>query len=175
MIRLTISCLLIILLVFQGMAMSLLPAKIAYSELLMTPHWVLCFVLIIAIFFDKDDTYHCVWYGMIFGLLIDVVYTGVLGVYMVTYTIVAYVIHGVHKWVHETFFVSLLLAMAGVGLADAVLYVIYSFVQITEMPWWNYVVLRLVPTILANVVFFVFLYPLMKNRVERWSDMWKST
>ncbi|WP_173916009.1 rod shape-determining protein MreD [Halobacillus sp. Marseille-Q1614] len=168
MIRFLISMSLIILLALQGMAMSLLPSQIVYSELLVTPHWMLCMLLLIAIFFDKDNTYHCVWYGILFGLLIDVVYTGVLGVYMVTYGFTAYVIHGLQKLFHANFIASLLLAIAGVALADTILYIIYSFVQITEMSGGNYVILRLLPTILANVIFFVILYPLLKNRVERW-------
>ncbi|MFG6148375.1 rod shape-determining protein MreD [Halobacillus sp. B23F22_1] len=174
MIRFWISIFLVILLVLQGMAMSLLPARIVYSELLVTPHWVLCLIMLIAIFFDKDETYHCVWYGLLFGLLIDVVYTGVLGVYMVTYASVAYVTHGLKKWFHANFTASLLLAIFGVALADAILYVIYSFVEVTSMAWGDYITLRLLPTVLANAIFFLLLYPLLKNRVEQWSDRWQS-
>ncbi|MCP3025538.1 rod shape-determining protein MreD [Halobacillus sp. A5] len=174
MIRFSISVFMVIFLVLQGMAMSLLPAKIVYSELLVTPHWVLCLIMIIAIFFDKDDMYHSVWYGLLFGLLIDVVYTGVLGVYMVTYAMTAYVIHGMQKWFHANFIASVLLAVFGVAIADMLLYVIYSFVQVTAMDWGDYTTLRLLPTVLANAVFFVLLYPLFKNRVEQWSDRWQS-
>ncbi|MFC7060774.1 rod shape-determining protein MreD [Halobacillus seohaensis] len=173
MMRFFIAIFLLILLVMQGMAMSLLPAKIVYSDLLVTPHWVLCFIMLVAIFFDKDDTYHSVWYGIIFGLLIDVVYTGVLGVYMVTYAIVAYVIHGLQKWFHANFIASLLLVMVGIALADTLLYIVYSFVQITDISWGDYSILRLLPTILANALFFIIIYPLMKSRVERWSDEWE--
>lgn len=91
------------LLVMQGMAMSLLPAKLVYSDLLMTPHWILIFLFLVTIFYDKDDTYHAVWYGLVFGLLMDVVYTGVLGVYMITYTLVIYIVHGLNKLVHANF------------------------------------------------------------------------
>ncbi|WP_431804709.1 rod shape-determining protein MreD [Halobacillus andaensis] len=174
MIRFWISIIMVILLVFQGMAMSLLPSRIVYSELLVTPHWVLCLIMLVAIFFDKDETYHSVWYGLAFGLLIDVVYTGVLGVYMVTYAITAYVTHGLQKWFHANFVASLLLAILGVALADMILYFIYSFVQVTEMALGDYVSLRLIPTVLANALFFILLYPLLKNRVEEWSERWQS-
>ncbi|WP_226583372.1 rod shape-determining protein MreD [Halobacillus litoralis] len=168
--RYIIALICLFLLVMQGMAMSMLPAKLVYSDLLMTPHWIFIFLLIIAIFYDKDDTYHAVWYGLVFGLLIDVVYTGVLGVYMVTYTLVIYLVHGLNKWVHANFIAASLLAIIGVLLTDTILYVIYSFVQITSMTWGDYLLLRLLPTLAANMIFFILLYPLVKERVYFWSE-----
>ncbi|UOR12161.1 rod shape-determining protein MreD [Halobacillus amylolyticus] len=133
--RYIIAGLLLILLVMQGMAMSLLPANLVYSDLLITPHWVLCLVIIIAIFYDRDDTYHAIWYGMIFGLLIDVAYTGVLGVYMATYATTAYILHGIKKMFHANFIAASLLAILSVAMADTMLYIIYSFVQVTTFTW----------------------------------------
>ncbi|ELK45705.1 rod shape-determining protein MreD [Halobacillus sp. ACCC02827] len=158
------------LLVMQGMAMSLLPAKLVYSDLLMTPHWILIFLFLVTIFYDKDDTYHAVWYGLVFGLLMDVVYTGVLGVYMITYTLVIYIVHGLNKLVHANFFAASILAVVGVALCDTILYVVYSFVQITSMGWGDYLLLRLLPTLAANMIFFILLYPLLKERVYTWGE-----
>ncbi|MGP4061568.1 rod shape-determining protein MreD [Halobacillus litoralis] len=168
--RYVIALICLFLLVMQGMAMSMLPANLVYSDLLITPHWVLIFLFIIAIFFDRDETYHAVWYGLAFGLLIDVVYTGVLGVYMVTYALVIYIIHGINKSLHANFIAASLLAIVGVALADTLLYVIYSFVQITSLSWGTYALLRLLPTLAANMIFFILLYPLVKERVHYWSE-----
>ncbi|ARI76927.1 rod shape-determining protein MreD [Halobacillus mangrovi] len=163
--RYFIGLLCLFLLVMQGMAMSLLPSSLVYSDLLMTPHWILIFLLIVTVFYDNDNTYYAVWYALFFGLLLDVVYTGVLGVYMATYAIVIYIIHGLNKLLHANFVTASILAVVGVALADTILYVVYSFVQITAMAWWDYVVLRLLPTLAANMIFFIILYPLVKERV----------
>lgn len=168
--RYFIALLCLFFLIMQGMAMSMLPANLVYSDLLMTPHWILIFLLIIAIFYDKDDTYNAVWYGLAFGLLIDVVYTGVLGVYMITYTLIIYTVHGLNKWLHSNFFAASLLAVVGVALADTMLYIIYSFVQITSMTWGDYALLRLLPTLAANMIFFILLYPLVKEKVYAWGE-----
>ncbi|MCA1009820.1 rod shape-determining protein MreD [Halobacillus halophilus] len=169
--RYYIALISLLLLVMQGMAMSLLPSKLVYSNLLMTPHWVLLFLLIVAIFFDRDKTYFAVWYGMAFGLLLDIVYTGILGVYMVTYALVIYVIHGINKTIHSNFIGASLLVILGIILSDTLLYVIYSFVQITSMPWSTYLILRLLPTVAANMIFFIILYPVVKDRVTQWSEV----
>lgn len=168
--RYIIPLICLFLLVMQGMAMSMLPSRLVYSDLLMTPHWTLIFLIIVAIFYDRDDTYKAVWYGLAFGLLIDVVYTGVLGVYMVTYTLVIYVIHGLNKLVHANFLAASILAIIGVAFADTLLYITYSFVQITSMTWGEYALLRFLPTLAANMIFFILLYPLVKERVSLWSE-----
>lgn len=165
-----IALICLFLLVMQGMAMSLLPASLVYSELLITPHWVLAFLSIVAIFYDRDGTYYSVWYGLIFGLLIDVVYTGVLGVYMGTYAVVLYTIHGINKWLHSNFITTSLLVILSIALTDTSLYVIYSFVQVTIMSWGEYAVSRLLPTLAANMIFFVVIYPLVKERLSHWSE-----
>lgn len=168
--RYFIALICLFLLVMQGMAMSLLPANLVYSDLLMTPHWVLTFLFIVTMFYDHDNTYHAVWYALVFGLLLDVVYTGVLGVYMVTYALVVYIIHGLNKLLHANFIAASLLTIVGVAMADTFLYVIYSFVQITEMSWGDYALLRLLPTLAANMIFFIILYPLVKERLSLWSE-----
>ncbi|MGP4074546.1 rod shape-determining protein MreD [Halobacillus sp. K22] len=168
--RYYISLICLLLLVMQGTAMSLLPSKLVYSNLLMTPHWVLIFLLIVAIFFDRDKTYYAVWYGLVFGLLLDIVYTGILGVYMVTYALVIYVIHGINKMIHSNFIGASLLVILAIILSDTLLYVIYSFVKITSMPWGTYLILRLLPTVAANMIFFVILYPVVKDRITQWSE-----
>ncbi|MBH0230016.1 rod shape-determining protein MreD [Halobacillus yeomjeoni] len=168
--RYFIALICLFLLVLQGMAMSLLPSNLVYSDLLMTPHWILGFLILIAIFYDRDDTYYSVWHALLFGLLVDVVYTGVLGVYMVTYGIVTYIIHRLNQSVHAGLVSASLLTIVGIALADTILYIIYSFVSITSMTWGNYAWLRLLPTLAANMIFFILLYPLVKDRISSWSE-----
>ncbi|RWZ59941.1 rod shape-determining protein MreD [Halobacillus fulvus] len=168
--RYYIALLSLFLLVFQGMAMSLLPANLVYSDLLITPHWVLVLLLLTAIFYDREDTYVAVVYAIIFGLLIDVVYTGILGVYMITYTLIAYTIFRMNKWLVSNFLGTFLLVVIGIVLADTMLYMVYSFVQVTEMTWGEYALFRLLPTLAANMIFFVVLYPLVKGKLEKWSS-----
>ncbi|MCA0969937.1 rod shape-determining protein MreD [Halobacillus litoralis] len=160
----------LLLLVMQGMAMGWLPKGLVYSDVLITPHWVLVFLFLVAIFYDREHTYSAVWFGLLFGLLIDVVYTGVLGVYMVTYALVAYAIHGLNRWLHSTFIGASVLTIIGIALADTSLYIIYSFVQITDMTWADYATLRLLPTLAANMIVFVILFPLIKERLSIWSE-----
>ncbi|MBM7554619.1 rod shape-determining protein MreD [Thalassobacillus pellis] len=159
-----------LLLVFQGMAMSLLPSSLVYSELLITPHWVLIILMLMAVFFDTDDTYYSILYAVIFGLLIDMVYTSMLGVYMFTYGIVIYIVHGFKKMLHGNFLVAMLLSIMGLCITEVFLYTIYFFSKVTQMPWESFLLDRLIPTVIANLLFFFLVYPLLKSRMEKWSE-----
>ncbi|HLR71677.1 MAG TPA: rod shape-determining protein MreD, partial [Pseudogracilibacillus sp.] len=81
------------LLVLEGVAIDLLPAILTSSETLIVPHWVLIFLIIITLFYDTSETFFSIIYGVIFGFLIDVVYTDVLGVYMFVYPFTLYIVH----------------------------------------------------------------------------------
>ncbi len=101
--RIVIPFLLFLLLVLEGVALDLLPFSLVESDVQLVPHWVLVFLILKIIFFDREDTYASVIHGFIFGFLIDVVYTGVLGVYMFSYALVVYLIHGLAKVLHANF------------------------------------------------------------------------
>src|SRR5690625_651119 len=99
--RLYLPLILFLFMVLEGVALELLPANLVMSNSIIVPHWVFIFLAFIAIFFDEENTYYSILYAVIFGLLIDVVYTGVLGVYMFSYAVSVYVIYGLKKMIHE--------------------------------------------------------------------------
>lgn len=168
--RLLLPLMLFFLLVLEGVALKLLPTSLALGALLIIPHWIFILLLFIAVFYDKVNTYHAVLYAAVFGLLIDIVYTEVLGVYMFSYAIVIYIIHELKKMFHTNFYVTILLGIVGVSLADISINLIYSVIGIVDMPWGAYLIYRLLPTVLANTLFLLVVYPLMRKRLERWQD-----
>ncbi|KGP73887.1 rod shape-determining protein MreD [Pontibacillus yanchengensis] len=168
--RLLLPLTLLLFLVLEGTAMDFLPKEWLLANYYIIPHWVLVVLTYIAIFYDFDSTYYCVLYGIIFGLLIDLIYTDMLGVYMFTYGLVIYITHGFKKMLHSNVFVTLLLTIVAIVLADAIIYVLYSFIQATEMVWETYTLMSLLPTLAANVLFAVLLYPLLPGKLQEWSE-----
>lgn len=168
--RLYLPLILFAFVVLEGVAIELLPSSFVINDLLIIPHWVFIFLLYMAIFYDSDQTYFSVLYGAIFGLLIDVVYTEILGVYMFAYAFIIYVIHGIRKLLHGNIYVTILLGIVGILLADFTIYLIYSVVGLTDMALTEYLLYRLIPTILANLLFLLVLYPFTRNRLLKWHD-----
>lgn len=161
---------LFILVVLEGLAINLLPNEIVLSDYLIIAHWVLVFLVYISVYYDEEDTYYSIVYAFIFGLFIDVIYTGILGVYMFSYGVAIYALHGLQRLFHRNFFVLLLLGVTAIVMADLFIYVMYSVVGITDMVWQDYLLRRLLPTLLANLLFLLILFPLFKKTIVRWSD-----
>lgn len=168
--KLYLPLILFVFLVFEGLAINLLPTEIALSENLFIAHWVLALLVYIAVYYDSRTTYYSIIYAFIFGLLVDIIYTGVLGVYMFSYGLVIYIIHNLQKLLQRNFFVLILLGIFSFLMADSFIYLIYYVVGITEMVWQDYLVRRLLPTIVANLVFFIILFPIFKKRIGRWGN-----
>lgn len=168
--RLYLPLILFLLLILEGVALELLPADLLRSDLLIVPHWVLVFLVFMAVFYDREHTYFSVLYALIFGLLIDVVYTGILGVYMFSYALVIYIIHGLRKMLHSNIFVTLLLGVIGIALTDISIHTIYEVVGVADILWKDYFIYRLLPTVLANLLFIAALYSILVKPLRRWGQ-----
>ena len=168
--RLYLPLILFILVILEGVAINLLPDELALGDYLIIAHWVLAFLVYIAIYYDTGSTYYSIVYALTFGLLIDIIYTGVLGVYMFSYGLVIYIIHGLQRLLQRNIFVLLLLGVAAFLMSDIFIYLVYFVVGITEMVWRDYLLQRLIPTILANLLFLLILFPIFKKNIVMWGD-----
>lgn len=164
--RLYIPLLLFLLLIVEGVGLDLLPFE--NIDTMIVPHFVLMFLVLVTIFYDKEDTYAAVLYSVIFGLLIDVVYTGVLGVYMFSYALVIYLVHKLKRLMHTNFVVTLFLGCVALILVESSIYIIYLTINFTSMLWLDFLLYRLLPTILANLIFLTILYPIIVKRLSSW-------
>lgn len=168
--KLFLPLILFLLLIFEGGALEFLPAKIVSGNLYFIPHWVFLFLLLIAIFYDKENTGYAIIYAILFGLLIDIVYTGVLGVYMFSYALVIYFVHELRRVVLTNFYVVTILSIVMMILVELCIYLIYSVIGIADLAWMDYLIYRLFPTVTANIVFLLVFYPLSRKFLTKWSE-----
>lgn len=168
--RAYIFVILIILLAFEGVALDFLPRSMMQSQSLIVSHWVFVFTIYIALYFDTEKTYHGVTLAAIFGLLIDIVYTNVLGVYMFAYFVSTYLIFIMGRSIRINLPGAILLGAVGITIADCIIYFIYYFINVTHLPIEDYGYYRLLPTVLANIVFLIILYPIFNKRLIRWQE-----
>lgn len=168
--RVYIVITLFILLALEGVALDFLPQSMLNSQSLIVSHWVFVFMIYIALYFDTEKTYHGVTMAAIFGLLIDIVYTDILGVYMFAYFVSIYIIFLLGRTIRINLPGSILLGVIGITMADAIIYLIYSFINVTQLRIEEYAYYRLLPTILANVIFLIILYPIFNKRLLRWRE-----
>ncbi|GGA85918.1 rod shape-determining protein MreD [Ornithinibacillus halotolerans] len=162
--------LLLLFVVLEGVALDILPSSLIDGNLMITPHWVLMFLILITIFYDDNNSIHSIIYALIFGLLIDIAYTGILGVYMFTYGLVIYVIHGMKKLLHSNIYSTLLFGIISIIIAELIINLIYFVIGVMNSEWLDYLMVRLIPSILANSIFLALIYPLFTKKLEKWKS-----
>lgn len=167
--RIFFPIILFFLLVTEGTALYLLPASLTSMEIMIVPHWVFVFLVFVSLFYDTNDTYYAIVYGVIFGLLIDIVYTGVLGIYMFVYPVSLYCVHLFKRFFQTNLLMTIFLSSIGIVITELLLFVIFSFIGIVNIYGAHFIVQRLLPTILANILFLIPLYFLLKEVLIKWS------
>jgi rod shape-determining protein MreD len=102
-------------------------------------------------------------FGFVFGLLHDIVYIEVIGIYLFAYGIIAYLISKAMKVLHVNAFIVIFLTILSVALLEYYVYGINYLVGTTKMSLYNFTTLRLLPTIALNsIIAILLIYPLKK-------------
>lgn len=161
---------LFILLVSEGVAIDLLPNILTSKSTLIVPHWIFVFLFIMVLFYDRQDTFFAIVYGAIFGLFIDVVYVGVLGVYMFVYPLILYIMQLLKTMLQTNIFITIMMTVIGITMIETLLFFIYSFVEIIDTTWSYFMLYRLLPTVLANLILFIPLYFICMDWLMKWSN-----
>ncbi|GGM27342.1 hypothetical protein GCM10011351_11470 [Paraliobacillus quinghaiensis] len=167
--RLFLPLFLLLLLVLEGVALDFIPSQIIENDWILVAHWLFIFLVLMTLFYDLEHTYYSVLFAIIFGLMVDIVYTNVIGVYMFMYGFTIYFVHGMSKMLHTNFFVAFLLSAVGISVVDFGIYLIYSFIGISQMDSSVYFTNRLLPSLVANLIFFLILYVSLKKKMVKWS------
>ena len=154
----------------EGIALDLLPASLTSSDTLIVSHWVFLFLLLIGLFYDSNDTFYSILYGIIFGLLIDIVYTGVLGIYMFIYPFALYVGYLLKRLLQTNLHMTILIAIVTMTIIEIFLVFVFSVVGMVETTANHFIVRRLLPTLLANILFLIPVYFLSVKTLKSWAQ-----
>ncbi|MRG88222.1 rod shape-determining protein MreD [Salinibacillus xinjiangensis] len=160
---------LLALLILESTATDQIPKQWLIGGMQPIPHWVLLFTVLIAIFYDQDNSIYSLVYAIIFGFLFDFTYTDTLGVYMFTYGLTIFIVLGFKQLLHPNFIVTFLLGFVAVFFADHLIYAMYYMIGFADISWSVYLKNRLIPTMLSNLLFLMIVYPMYRNRLEKWS------
>lgn len=166
--RLLIPVLLILLLALQGVATEIAVSFSSMQQVYVIAHWVFIFIVCISILYDSDDSYYALVYSILFGLLIDIVYTDMLGIYMLGYGLSMFLLQGLRRALYPNIYSTILMVTVGIIVADSFINFIYSMVGIIDIGILEYIWIRLLPTLLANIIFLFILYPFVHKLLPRW-------
>jgi rod shape-determining protein MreD len=165
--KLFLPFLAIIFFVSESIFVDIWPKHELYQHYVFVPRFLLILIIFITVYVTQT---HGMVYGFIFGMLYDVVYTEILGVYMFSFTLIAYIMAKAMKVFHNHLFVTCFLSMIAVAVLEFYVYGIQLLIGKTDMPFDMFYSHRLLPTVLLNVIFILlFSYPLKQRllKIER--------
>nr|WP_319219114.1 rod shape-determining protein MreD [uncultured Trichococcus sp.] len=155
-----IPLMLYLLLILDGFLINAFPGQFVSEEYILVPHLMLFGFVLFAYYFPKQPMQ---LYAVLFGLLFDSYYSGILGVYAVAFAVIVYFVKKMQKYLTENVFVLALLFISAIVMVDSFVFGFYSLMGITQLDFSAFASERLGPTIVLNIVLFILIYyPLFK-------------
>lgn len=160
MIRVWLPLLTFFFFVFDGTVMEVFSSHWFGATYELVPRFAMVMILFIALYINRPTA---VIYGLIFGLLTDIVYTEIVGVYFFSMAFTAYLIASIASTFRPNLFSTFLLGILGVILLEFQVYGLYTIIGVAETPLRAFLYDRLFPSLLLNGVFIILMYfPLRK-------------
>lgn len=156
---------LIIILAAKGVAIEMLPSSLKFADFYFIPHWILLFLIVVTMFLDHDDSFIAIIYGIIFGLMSDILYTGMLGIYMFMIPFSLYIAKLLFRLLQNNLVMCLIVTAVSILIVEFGLYMIYSFLGVVSISVPSFIIERMIPTLLANLVFMLIIYFPVKKLV----------
>lgn len=102
-------------------------------------------------------------YAILFGLLYDSYYVGILGPYAALFAITVFITEKVKKILNPNPIVIGMMVVINLSLVEVFLYTFYNVLGFTAIDTTTFMADKLGPTLLLNLVLFIFaFYPLKK-------------
>lgn len=153
-IRILIPLVAVVLFLLEPAFALLSPIEMNGETLYLVPRFVILYLIFIAIYYNHK---RAMLYGLIFGVLYDVFYIDIIGLYSVLYPLVCFVAGMSVKYIHQHLSITTILSVILMALMELVLYYFYYFIHFTTMPFTEFLIDRLIPTIISNLLYLIML------------------
>ena len=148
----------LLLFIVESLFVEYLPEKVFGFERIFVPHFLFIAILFLTIFVGRK---HGIIYAAIFGLLFDVVYVEIIGIYFFLFPFISYLIYKLLQVLQANIITAFLAAILGVSLLEIGVYEMNYLIHVTDLDFIGYMNLRFYPTLILNaVVTLIVAYPL---------------
>ncbi len=113
---------------------------------------------------DIDATYRY-FFGGICGLYYSIVYSNSLAIYILIYMIIAFIRSYIIKLEDLSFLEAILFAVLTIFVQEIVIYWLMRITNVTSMVLVQFLLLRVLPTLIVNMILFVGVY-LVYNKIK---------
>ncbi len=146
--------------IFESIFVEVLPAELFKSSRILVPHFLIVSIIFVTIYISPKQG---IMYGFIFGILFDIVYTEIIGIYLFMFPLVAYITSWIMKILQTNIILVAFVAILGVVFLELGVYEMNFIIGRTDMIFASFINVRLLPTLILNFIFIILVsYPLRK-------------
>ena len=162
-----IGCLISFMFILESVFLELLPANIYDHNWIIVPYFLFITILFFSIYGNRKIA---IIYGFVFGLLFDIVYTEILGIYFFAFPFILYVCNKIMKAFHNNIFVVSIVSLLGISALEFIVYEIITVINLTTMDISSFLYLRLIPSLVLNLIFTVIVAYPYKRFFEKYAQ-----
>jgi len=130
------------------------PLDISGEYRFLIPRFLIMYLIFISIYYSRN---RAMLYALLFGLLYDVFFIDIIGLYSFLYPLICLIASFIVKFIHQHLIVTTTLSLVLVAGLEFVLYQFFSLIGLTDISLSVFVRERLIPTMIANSIFLVVL------------------
>ncbi|MFS0689862.1 rod shape-determining protein MreD [Sporosarcina sp. 179-K 8C2 HS] len=150
MIRFIIPLIAVILFFLEPVFSLFSPVSIADVSYTLVPRFVIVYLIFITVYYGRR---RAILYGIILGLLYDMYHIDIIGVYTFLYPVICYIAALIIRQLHRHVITVMLLSMAMVAVLELLSFIFASLIALTAIGFEEFIVIRLMPTMIANSMF----------------------
>ncbi|MBP3038044.1 rod shape-determining protein MreD [Bacillaceae bacterium Marseille-Q3522] len=144
----------------ESVFVELFSAEAFGSTRIIVPHFLMIALIFLAIYGNNN---HGILYAFLFGLLFDVIYTEIIGIYLCFFPLLTYGVVKIMKVLQANIVVVSFISLLAVALLELAVYEIIYLIHRTNMDFSYFSEIRLLPTLIVNTAFIIIVaYPIKK-------------
>lgn len=139
------------------------PISLGEGFYTLVPRFVIAYLIFIAVYYSQRDA---IIYGFVFGLLYDIFYIDIIGLYAFLYPLICYIASFIIRRVYKHIVTVMLLILLLIALLEVLSYSFASLIAITSIDPKQFIRGRLIPTMISNSLFVIMIGLLFKKLVD---------
>ena len=162
--RLIIPAIALLIFILESVFANLFAGRLFGDGWILAPRLTIVFISFLTIYQNRRTA---MLYGFIIGLCYDIAYTGVLGVYLFALPAAAYFISKSMSILQTNLLTASLVTAVFIAVIETAVFQLNMLLGFTAMDYGDFAQIRLVPTLIMNLVLTLILYYPLKQTMER--------
>ena len=158
--KLYIPLLAVLIFISESIFVTTFSGEVFSSDKMFIPRFLMILLVFMSVYCNSRVA---LYYSVVIGLVFDVVYTEILGVYLFVFPLITYTISKIMKVLQNNIFVVSFMSLIAVAFLETIIYGMNSLLGFAVLTFQQFLIDRLVPTLILNtVVVVIAAYPLRK-------------